>query len=86
MPGEDETIVNDAFVRATVEQRIRALCKGSCKYCGGSYGAPSDRYGEWDDLASWIFGYCRNRCRLAAGEPSELDIDAAIAVLYPQPS
>lgn len=86
MSGKAEPPVDEAFVRATVEQTIRARCQGACKYCRASYGGRDAAPAGWDDVASWIFGYCCNRCRRAAGEPRELDIDAALAVLYPKPS
>ena len=75
-----------AIFRETIERNVRARCQGSCRYCQAVYGGPTGRYEEWDDLASWIFGYCSNKCRLAAGEPREFDIDKALSVLFPQPT
>jgi hypothetical protein len=76
----------EELFRTTIERQVRLTCHGSCRTCQAAYGGPDSRYDEWDDLASWIFGYCSNRCRLAAGEPREFDIDRALALLIPNPS
>jgi hypothetical protein len=78
-PAVDES--DQALFRETIERRVRERCRGSCRFCRSPYGGSSS-YGGWDDLASWIFGYCSNRCRLAAGEPQQFDIEAALKVLY----
>jgi hypothetical protein len=80
--------MNDDYelFRTTVEKNVRRQCHGQCHVCGSPYGGPDLPYKEWEDLASWVFGYCTNRCRRAAGEPAEFDIDAAMKVLFPHPS
>jgi hypothetical protein len=73
---------DQALFRETIERRVRARCEGACRYCQGLYGGTA-KYDTWDDLASWVFGFCSNKCRLAAGEPQQFDLDAALKVLFP---
>ena len=81
----DEFSRAEKLFRATVERKVRLSCQGSCRICQAPYGGPDTPYEEWPDLASWIFGYCSDRCRLAAGEPREFNIDRALQILFPYP-
>ena len=79
----DPEVLDEAFFRDTIELAVRTRCHGSCKFCKSSYGGPTARFDGWEGLASRIFGYCSNRCRLAAGEPQPFDIQAAMKILFP---
>jgi hypothetical protein len=83
-PKQEPELLDQALFRETIERKIRSQCRGSCKSCGAAYGGTTGAYGTWDDLASWVFGYCSNRCRLAAGEPKQFDIEAALKILFPE--
>jgi hypothetical protein len=69
--------------RTTIEENVRRRCQGSCRFCGSPYGGPDLPYGDWEDLASWIFGHCSFHCRLAAGEPRQFDMERALKILHP---
>jgi hypothetical protein len=76
-------VIDQQLFRETIEQNVRARCHGKCRFCAAEFGGATGTYDEWEDLASWVFGYCSNKCRLGAGEPAQFDIDAALKVLYP---
>ena len=83
-PKQKSPVAEEALLfQEGIERRVRERCAGVCRSCGTAYGGASGTYGSWDDLASWIFGYCSNRCRLAAGEPERFDIEAALKALFP---
>jgi hypothetical protein len=79
--GKKDSADDQALFRETIERKIRERCQGACHYCKRAYGGATGTYGTWDDLASWIFGYCSNVCRRAAGEPAEFDLEDALRVL-----
>lgn len=72
--------------KTTVEANVRRRCHGTCLFCDAPYGGPGATQEAWEDLASWIFGHCSFRCRLAAGEPREFDMQRALAILFPDAS
>jgi len=69
-----------------LEARVRRRCQGTCGHCGTPYGGSNVPYGDWKDLFSWMFGHCSLRCRLAAGEAREFDVQKAVSILYPEAS